>query len=269
MPDDDEPGELAGPWAGRAGRRTVDGGAADAAARRPRTTVWRAADARRRRRRAAVRGRIAGENAELAGWPVVAEPQQRGVDAAARVRGGALLLGARRLAGRRTGPTACVVVGRPTLSRPVSALLADPASGRDRRRRARAGPTRAGERAVGFGFPDGPARACTVDAGWARRWRTAAARGRRGRRRRARRRAGADRRPAGPRRRRRAAVRGAAGARARRRRCATSTGWRCRAATSPCWPTAASPASTGRSRPRSARRWRTRGPAGPGVRADG
>ncbi|MGK5112912.1 thiamine pyrophosphate-dependent enzyme, partial [Geodermatophilus sp. CPCC 205506] len=57
------------------------------------------------------------------GWPVVAEPSSGAWDAAAR--GGALLLGAPVwLAAHR--PDRVLVVGRPTLSRPVSALLADP-----------------------------------------------------------------------------------------------------------------------------------------------
>ncbi|MDP9429151.1 MAG: thiamine pyrophosphate-dependent enzyme, partial [Actinomycetota bacterium] len=58
------------------------------------------------------------------GWPVVAEPSSGAW--AASVRGGALLLGVPAwLAAHR--PDRVLVVGRPTLSRPVSALLADPA----------------------------------------------------------------------------------------------------------------------------------------------
>src|SRR4029453_225076 len=47
-----------------------------------------------------------------------------------------------------------------------------------------------------------------------------------------------------------------------RRRGARWPGSPCPGRGGPCWPTAAWPASTGRSPPRSAPRWRTRGPAG-------
>ncbi|WP_091447122.1 2-succinyl-5-enolpyruvyl-6-hydroxy-3-cyclohexene-1-carboxylic-acid synthase [Geodermatophilus poikilotrophus] len=69
-------------------------------------------------------GRAAAELAGAQGWPVVAEPSSGAW--AASVRGGALLLGVPGwLADHR--PDRVLVVGRPTLSRPVSALLADPA----------------------------------------------------------------------------------------------------------------------------------------------
>ncbi|SDO38333.1 2-succinyl-5-enolpyruvyl-6-hydroxy-3-cyclohexene-1-carboxylic-acid synthase [Geodermatophilus sp. DSM 45219] len=69
-------------------------------------------------------GREAAELARAQGWPVVAEPSSGAW--AASVRGGALLLGVPGwLAAHR--PDRVLVVGRPTLSRPVSALLADPA----------------------------------------------------------------------------------------------------------------------------------------------
>jgi 2-succinyl-5-enolpyruvyl-6-hydroxy-3-cyclohexene-1-carboxylate synthase len=69
-------------------------------------------------------GRAAAELAAAQGWPVVAEPSSGAW--AGSVRGGALLLGVPGwLAAHR--PDRVLVVGRPTLSRPVSALLADPA----------------------------------------------------------------------------------------------------------------------------------------------
>jgi 2-succinyl-5-enolpyruvyl-6-hydroxy-3-cyclohexene-1-carboxylate synthase len=68
-------------------------------------------------------GAAAGALATDTGWPVAAEPSSGAW--ATSVRGGALLLGSRDwLAAHR--PERVLVVGRPTLSRPVSALLADP-----------------------------------------------------------------------------------------------------------------------------------------------
>jgi 2-succinyl-5-enolpyruvyl-6-hydroxy-3-cyclohexene-1-carboxylate synthase len=81
-------------------------------------------------------GRVAVDNAGASGWPVIAEPSSGawgpavwGDGAPVRngggLRGGALLLGVPEwLDGHR--PDRVVVVGRPTLSRPVAALLADP-----------------------------------------------------------------------------------------------------------------------------------------------
>jgi 2-succinyl-5-enolpyruvyl-6-hydroxy-3-cyclohexene-1-carboxylate synthase len=70
-------------------------------------------------------GRAAAVVADQRGWPVLAEPSSGAWGAAGAVRGPALLLGAQEwLAVHR--PDRVVVVGRPTLSRPVSALLADP-----------------------------------------------------------------------------------------------------------------------------------------------
>ncbi|MCW2507884.1 MAG: menD [Modestobacter sp.] len=70
-------------------------------------------------------GRAAAVVADQRGWPVLAEPSSGAWGAAGAVRGPALLLGAAEwLAAHR--PDRVVVVGRPTLSRPVSALLADP-----------------------------------------------------------------------------------------------------------------------------------------------
>jgi 2-succinyl-5-enolpyruvyl-6-hydroxy-3-cyclohexene-1-carboxylate synthase len=69
-------------------------------------------------------GRAAAELAAAQGWPLVAEPSSGAW--AGSVRGGALLLGVPGwLAGHR--PDRVLTVGRPTLSRPVSRLLADPA----------------------------------------------------------------------------------------------------------------------------------------------
>ncbi|NEK87114.1 2-succinyl-5-enolpyruvyl-6-hydroxy-3-cyclohexene-1-carboxylic-acid synthase [Blastococcus saxobsidens] len=119
MPDD-EPGELTGPWAGRPGSapwtaaERAPGYAATAHRLPPRTLV------------------IAGDGPLHAApgldgdvpWPVVAEPSSGRWGGA--LRGGVLLLGARDwLAAHR--PDSVLVVGRPTLSRPVNALLADPA----------------------------------------------------------------------------------------------------------------------------------------------
>jgi 2-succinyl-5-enolpyruvyl-6-hydroxy-3-cyclohexene-1-carboxylate synthase len=71
-------------------------------------------------------GRAAAVVADQRGWPVLAEPSSGAWGAAGALRGPALLLGAPEwLAAHR--PDRVVVVGRPTLSRPVSALLADPA----------------------------------------------------------------------------------------------------------------------------------------------
>jgi 2-succinyl-5-enolpyruvyl-6-hydroxy-3-cyclohexene-1-carboxylate synthase len=68
----------------------------------------------------------ASEVADAFGWPVIAEPSSGVWGHGGGLRGGALLLGsAEWLADHR--PDRVIVVGRPTLSRPVSALLADPA----------------------------------------------------------------------------------------------------------------------------------------------
>jgi 2-succinyl-5-enolpyruvyl-6-hydroxy-3-cyclohexene-1-carboxylate synthase len=68
----------------------------------------------------------ASECADVFGWPLVAEPSSGVWGHHGNLRSGALLLGAADwLTAHR--PDRVVVVGRPTLSRPVSALLADPA----------------------------------------------------------------------------------------------------------------------------------------------
>ncbi|SDX54050.1 2-succinyl-5-enolpyruvyl-6-hydroxy-3-cyclohexene-1-carboxylate synthase [Modestobacter sp. DSM 44400] len=70
-------------------------------------------------------GRGAAVVADQRGWPVLAEPSSGAWGASGAVRGAALLLGVPEwLAAHR--PDRVLVVGRPTLSRPVAALLADP-----------------------------------------------------------------------------------------------------------------------------------------------
>jgi 2-succinyl-5-enolpyruvyl-6-hydroxy-3-cyclohexene-1-carboxylate synthase len=124
LPDAEPPAELHGPWAGRPdGAPWTEAALAPVAVRSapstgPRTLVV-AGDV------PSDLGRAAAALADGCGWPVVAEPSSGAWNAAGVVRGGALLLGvADWLAGHR--PDRVLVVGRPTLSRPVSALLADP-----------------------------------------------------------------------------------------------------------------------------------------------
>ncbi|TFV55185.1 2-succinyl-5-enolpyruvyl-6-hydroxy-3-cyclohexene-1-carboxylic-acid synthase [Geodermatophilus sp. DF01-2] len=121
LPED--PGtQPSGPWVGRAGGVPWTDGSvtpspapADTGPARTLVVVGDAPPAL---------GRAAAELAQAQRWPVVAEPSSGAW--AESVRGGALLLGAPGwLAAHR--PDRVLVVGRPTLSRPVSALLADPA----------------------------------------------------------------------------------------------------------------------------------------------
>ena len=112
----------AGPWSGRPDGAPWTGGSAAAVVRPPDTgparTLVVVGDT------LPELGRAAAELAAARGWPVVAEPSSGAWPAS--VRGGALLLGVPGwLAAHR--PERVLVVGRPTLSRPVSALLADPA----------------------------------------------------------------------------------------------------------------------------------------------
>jgi 2-succinyl-5-enolpyruvyl-6-hydroxy-3-cyclohexene-1-carboxylate synthase len=133
LPDDGvpgvRPGPPTGPWAGRpegapwtrAAGPAVSSGAAPALAPAgsPGRTVVVAGDA------PPAVGRHAAVVADQCGWPVLAEPSSGAWGAAGGVRGAALLLGADAwLAAHR--PERVLVVGRPTLSRPVAALLADP-----------------------------------------------------------------------------------------------------------------------------------------------
>ncbi len=125
------PTELTGPWVGRpdgapwtiaASDVALSAGSSFAAApryERGRRTLVVAGDA------PPVVGRAAAVIADQRGWPVLAEPSSGAWASAGAVRGAALLLGVPEwLAEHR--PDRVLVVGRPTLSRPVSALLADP-----------------------------------------------------------------------------------------------------------------------------------------------
>ncbi|MFC4693127.1 thiamine pyrophosphate-dependent enzyme, partial [Geodermatophilus arenarius] len=117
-------------------------------------------------------GRAWAAGAAAAGWPVVAEPSG-GAWTDGAVRGGALLLGVPGWLDAHR-PDRVVVVGRPTLSRPVSVLLADP--------RVRVETVVAGPR-----WPDAGRTAALVtraappagppcDPGWSAAWRAAARR---------------------------------------------------------------------------------------------
>ncbi|MGY1847594.1 2-succinyl-5-enolpyruvyl-6-hydroxy-3-cyclohexene-1-carboxylic-acid synthase [Blastococcus sp. SYSU DS1021] len=171
LPDEEPPAELAAPWAGRPGGApwTVAEPSAGWAARArrlpPRTLV------------------IAGDGplhaapglAEGSAWPVVAEPSSGLWGRPGSVRGGVLALGAPGwLAAHR--PERVLVVGRPTLSRPVGALLADPAVTVETvsasPRWADAGRSSSHVARLFAGAdPDDP-----VDADWAAAWQAAAAR---------------------------------------------------------------------------------------------
>jgi 2-succinyl-5-enolpyruvyl-6-hydroxy-3-cyclohexene-1-carboxylate synthase len=129
LPGDDG-GELSGDWAGRPDGEPWTTAAAlpgppPRVHEEPRTLVV-VGDA------PAALGRAAAAVAEQCGWPVVAEPSSGAWRVA--LRSGALLLGALGALGAGAGnwpealrPDRVLVVGRPTLARPVSALLADPA----------------------------------------------------------------------------------------------------------------------------------------------
>jgi 2-succinyl-5-enolpyruvyl-6-hydroxy-3-cyclohexene-1-carboxylate synthase len=168
MPDE-EPSELDKPWVGRPGgapwtaAQPSPGYAACAHRLAPRTLV------------------IAGDGPPHAApaledglpWPVVAEPSSGRWGAAGALRGGVLLLGAADwLAAHR--PEHVLVVGRPTLSRPVNALLADPAitvetvSAVPRWADAVRSSSRVGR--VFAGVPD----ELPVDTAWVAAWRAAA-----------------------------------------------------------------------------------------------
>jgi 2-succinyl-5-enolpyruvyl-6-hydroxy-3-cyclohexene-1-carboxylate synthase len=173
MPDD-EPGELTGPWAGRAG-------GAPWTAARPRTAAATRGMDRQHRTLVVAgdgpgsRGGVAAHGADAVGLPVVAEPTS-GAWTSAAVRGGALLLGVPGwLAEHR--PDRVVVVGRPTLSRPVSLLLADPrievATTTVSPRWPDAGRSSA---SVGLGFPAVLPEAAAVESAWAAEWRSASVR---------------------------------------------------------------------------------------------
>ena len=120
---DDEPGDLGGPWAGRPGGAPwTQAGPRPTAPPEPHggaRTLLVIGDA------PPALGRAAAALADACQWPVVAEPSSGGWASEGAVRGGALLLGSPDWPARHR-PDRVLVVGRPTLSRPVSALLADP-----------------------------------------------------------------------------------------------------------------------------------------------
>jgi 2-succinyl-5-enolpyruvyl-6-hydroxy-3-cyclohexene-1-carboxylate synthase len=172
LPDDDDaPPE--GPWAGRTGARPWTTAAPPprierAAATGPLRTLVVVGDV------PPAIGRAAAALADSCRWPVVAEPSSAAWGAEEVLRSGSLLLGVPAwLATHR--PERVLVVGRPTLSRSVSALLADPSV----RVEVAAGAPRWADAArggsvVSLGVPaDRPAE--PVAPGWSRPWRDAAA----------------------------------------------------------------------------------------------
>jgi 2-succinyl-5-enolpyruvyl-6-hydroxy-3-cyclohexene-1-carboxylate synthase len=167
LPDDDGT-DLSVPWAGRpdgAPWTTADSSAppAPSASGAPRTLVV-VGDG------PAALGCQAAGLAAARSWPVVAEPSS-GAWTTSGIRGGALLLGVPSwLAAHR--PDRVLVVGRPTLSRPVNALLSDPSV---RVETIAAAPRWAdavrSSTTVSLGVPgDGP----PADPGWYAGWRDAA-----------------------------------------------------------------------------------------------
>ncbi|MGY1986758.1 2-succinyl-5-enolpyruvyl-6-hydroxy-3-cyclohexene-1-carboxylic-acid synthase [Blastococcus sp. SYSU DS0669] len=170
LPDDD-PAEPAGPWAGRPGGRPwtaaePSAGWAGRVLRLPPRTLVIAGDGPLH---------AAPGISEGSAWPVVAEPSSAFWGLPGGLRGGVLALGAASwLAAHR--PERVLVVGRPTLSRPVNALLADPAVTVETvsasPRWADAGRSSTGVRRLLAGAePDEP-----VDAEWAATWHAAAER---------------------------------------------------------------------------------------------
>jgi 2-succinyl-5-enolpyruvyl-6-hydroxy-3-cyclohexene-1-carboxylate synthase len=122
---DGEPGPLDGHWAGRTGGAPWTAVAASpppsrTAATGPARTLLVVGDC------PPALGRAAAELADACHWPVVAEPSSGAWGADGVVRAGALVLGAPHWLETHR-PDRVLVVGRPTLARPVSALLADPA----------------------------------------------------------------------------------------------------------------------------------------------
>ena len=117
-------------------------------------------------------GGIAAANVERL-WPVIAEPSS-GAWTGGALRGGPFLLGAHDWLEAHL-PERVVVLGRPTLSRPVSRLLAD--------NRVRVEVTSATTRwadaarsaaTIGANFAARPPERGDVDGGWALEWRRAA-----------------------------------------------------------------------------------------------
>jgi 2-succinyl-5-enolpyruvyl-6-hydroxy-3-cyclohexene-1-carboxylate synthase len=173
LPEEDA-AELDGPWTGRpdgapwTAARPTTAATSRPSPWRPRTLVV-AGDG------APVAGRVAAEQARENGWPVVAEPSS-GAWSASALRGGALLLGAPAWLEKHR-PDRVVVLGRPTLSRPVSALLADPDVEVETVTVGAQWPDAGRSSAlVGRGIGDGPHDGATVDPEWAGEWHVAAER---------------------------------------------------------------------------------------------
>ena len=170
---DAEPRELSGPWAGR------PGGAPWTAARATTNPTSRGSDWRQRTLVVVgdgppFWGRVAGEHARALGRPVIAEPSSGGWSTCA-LRGGALLLGVPGWLDEHR-PDRVVVVGRPTLSRPVSALLADPRVEVETTTVVPRWPDAGRSSAiVGRGFDGGPGEGGSTHGGWAADWGDAAA----------------------------------------------------------------------------------------------
>ena len=175
MPGDEDDAGLDGPWSGRPdGAPWTNGG---------RQTVVQPMDRGSARTLVVVGdvprelGRAAAGMATQMGWPVAAEPYSGAWGAS--VRGGALLLGSPGwLAAHR--PERVLVIGRPTLSRPVTALLADPAvrvetvAGNSRWSDATRSTTRVG--GPPFGATRMPGQGPVAASPWSREWQDAAAR---------------------------------------------------------------------------------------------
>jgi 2-succinyl-5-enolpyruvyl-6-hydroxy-3-cyclohexene-1-carboxylate synthase len=172
LPDEQPPGRPDGAWAGRADGAPWAEAPAPAASpppgapEGPARTLVVAGDG------PPGLGRAAAELARGAGWPLVAEPTS-GAWTGDAVRAGALLLGvADWVEGHR--PERVVVVGRPTLARPVSALLADPGVAVEtvssRPRWPDAGRASASVRS---GLPAAAREGGGVPDGWAAVWRAA------------------------------------------------------------------------------------------------
>jgi 2-succinyl-5-enolpyruvyl-6-hydroxy-3-cyclohexene-1-carboxylate synthase len=115
--------DLDGPWAGRPDRAPWTVAAPPRGARPepagPSRTLVVVGDAPREL------GRAAAVLADACHWPVIAEPSSGAWGSDGALRGGPLVLGVPAWVSAHR-PERVLVVGRPTLSRPVSALLADP-----------------------------------------------------------------------------------------------------------------------------------------------
>ena len=119
---DDEPDDPTGPWAGRPHGAPWTAAGPTPTARPeppgPARTLVVVGDA------PSSLGRATTALADACQWPVIAEPSSGAWGSDGALRGGALLLGVPEwLAHPR--PERVLVIGRPTLSRPVSAMLAD------------------------------------------------------------------------------------------------------------------------------------------------